>query len=320
MDRFDLPVQFNTSVQEVMPGEDDRGYEVKTVDKTYQAKNVVMATGSFQKPKIPAFSAGIPEDILQLHSGKYRNPGQLPDGAVLIIGSAQSGTQIAEELYQSGRTVYLSTCSVGRGPRRYRGRDVFSWLLETGFMDQTVDRLDSPKQRLAGNPHVSGRDGGHSINLHQFARDGVILLGHFAGVQDGKVILFPDLKENLVKADKFEQELAKIIDRYIETNGIEAPAETLPGLQDGYSIKDITELDLKNAGIHTVIWAMGYTSDYSLIRLPLTDEDGFPIQQRGITQYPGLYFIGTTWMHKRKSPLFLGVGEDAEYIVSHITR
>lgn len=320
VDSFDLPVQFNTSVQEIAPLEDGSGYQVKTGDSTYQARNVVMATGSFQKPKIGAFSAGIPADILQLHSGQYRNPDQLPDGAVLVVGSGQSGTQIAEELYQSGRTVYLSTCSAGRGPRRYRGKDVFSWLVDTGFMEQTVDRLESPKHRLGGNPHVSGRDGGHSLNLHQFARDGVILLGHFAGALDGKVILLPDLKENLAKADKFERELAGLIDRHVESNDVDAPPETLPDLQDGYSTKDITELDLKTAGIQTVIWAMGYTSDYSLVRLPVTDEDGFPIQQRGITPHPGLYFIGTIWMHKRKSPLFLGVGEDAEYIVSHMIR
>lgn len=318
VDRFDLPVQFSTSVQEVAPLEDGSGYQVKTGGKTYRARNVVMATGSFQKPKIPAFSAGIHADILQLHSGQYRNPDQLPEGAVLVVGSAQSGTQIAEELYQSGRTVYLSTCSAGRGPRRYRGRDVFSWLVETGFMDQTVDRLESPKDRLGGNPHVSGRDGGHSINLHQFARDGVILLGHFAGMQDGKVIFLPDLQENLAKADRVERELTGMIDKYIETNGIDAPQEILPELQDGFSMKEIIELDLKTAGIQTVIWAMGYTSDYSLVRLPLTDEDGFPIQQRGITKYPGLYFVGTVWLQKAKSSLLMGVHEDALHIASHM--
>ena len=320
VDRFDLPIQFNTSVQEVAPLEDDGGYQVKTDNSTYQARNVVMATGSFQKPRIPAFSADIPAGILQLPSGQYRNPDQLPEGAVLVIGSAQSGMQIAEELYQNGRVVYLCTCSAPRIPRRYRGRDIFSWLVDSGFMDQTPDKLPSPRARLAGNPHLTSRDGGHSLNLHQFASDGVELLGHIAGAQDGKIIVRPNLHENLAKADKVEQDIVGMIDRYIETNGIEAPHETLPNLKDGYSTQVIEELDLKTANINTVIWAIGYTFDYSLIRLPLTDEDGFPIQQRGSTQHPGLYFIGTTWMHKRKSPLFLGVGEDAEYIVSHMTR
>lgn len=320
VEKFNLPVQFNAKVLDIAPLDDGKGYEVKTSSRTYQAGNVVMATGSFQKPKISVFSADIPADILQLHSGQYRNPGQLPEGAVLVVGSAQSGMQIAEELYQNGRMVYMCTCSAARIPRRYRGRDIFSWLADSGFMDQTVDKLPSPRARLAGNPHLSGSSGGHSLNLHQFARDGVKLLGHIAGAQDGKVLLHSDLNENLAKADQVEQDITGMIDRYIESNGINAPQETLPNLQDAYSTEEITELDLKTEKISTVIWAMGYISDYRLVRLPLTDEDGFPIQHRGITQYPGLYFVGMTWLYKRKSPLFLGVGEDAEYIASHMMR
>ena len=249
-----------------------------------------MATGSFQKPKIPAFSANIPAGITQLHSGHYRNPGQLPDGAVLVVGSAQSGMQIAEELYQSGRVVYLCTGTAPRVPRRYRGRDIVSWLVDTGFFDQTVDKLPSPKARLVGNPQVSGKNGGHSLNLHQFARDGVKLLGHIAGAQDGKVMFTPDLKENLAKVDKAEKDIIGMIDKYIEANGINAPQETLPDLQDGYSVEVITELDLKSANINTIIWAMGYTADYSLVKLPITDEDGFPIQQARRHTIPWLVF------------------------------
>ena len=320
VEKFNLPVQFKTSVLEVAPLEDGKGYKVKTDGKTFQAKNVVMATGSFQKPKIPAFSADIPAGITQLHSGQYRNPSQLPKGAVLVVGSAQSGMQIAEELYQSGRTVYLCTCSAPRVPRRYRGRDIVIWLVDSGFWDQTVDKLPSSKARLAGNPQVSGKNGGHSLNLHQFARDGVNLLGHIAGAQNGKVMFSPDLKENLAKADKAEKDIIAMIDRYIEANGINVPQETLPNLQNGYSEEMITELDLKAANINTIIWAMGYTADYSLVKLPITDEDGFPIQQRGTSQYPGLYFVGMNWLHKRKSTILLGVNEDVEHIIADMTR
>lgn len=278
-----------------------------------------MATGQFQKPKISAFHANIPADILQLHSGQYRNLSQLPEGAVLVIGSAQSGTQIAEEIYQSGRTVYLCVGSAPRVPRRYRGRDIFSWLVDTGFTDRTVEKLSSPKARFAGNPHLSGRDGGRTINLHLFARDGVRLLGRLLGVEDGKIKLAPDLKESLAKVDKAEADITAMIDQYVEKNGLNVPEEILPKHQDGYSVEEITELDLKAAGINTIIWAMGYSFDYSLVKLPVTDEDGYPIQQRGVTQYPGLYFIGLSWLYKHKSPLLLGVGEDADYIASHIT-
>ena len=237
-----------------------------------------------------------------------------------MVGSGQSGMQIAEELYQSGRVVYLSTGTAPRVPRRYRGRDIVTWLADTGFFDQTVDKLPSPKARFAGNPQVSGKNGGHSLNLHQFVRDGVKLLGHIAGVQNGKVVFSPDLKENLAKVDKAEKDIIGMIDKHIETNGIKAPRETLPDLQDGYSVEAITELDLKVANINTIIWAMGYTADYSVVKLPITDEDGFPIQKRGVTQYLGLYFVGMNWLSTRKSAILLGVNEDVEHIIADMTR
>jgi putative flavoprotein involved in K+ transport len=320
VDKFKLPIQFNTTVLEVVPLEGNQGYQVKTSDKTVRAKNVVIATGSFQKPKIPAYSANIPGNVLQLHSGHYRNPKQLPDGAVLIVGAGQSGTQITEELFQSGRTVFLATGFTPRVPRRYRGRDIFAWLDEIGFMSMPVEKLPSPKARLIGNPHLSGKDGGHSLNLHQFARDGVKLLGHISGAQDGKVTFKPDLKENLAKMDKSEKDVVALIDRYIEMNNLNVPQETLPDLQDGYSVEAVTELDLKAVNINSIIWAIGYTSDYSFVKLPVTDEDGFPIQKRGVTQYPGLYFVGTNWLSKRDSSSLLGMNEDVEYIVADMTK
>lgn len=319
VEKFDLPVQFNTSVLEVAPLEDGRGYQVRTSRGTFQAKNVVMATGSFQKPKVPSYARDIPAGIGQLHSGKYRNPDQLEDGAVLVIGGAQSGLQIAEELYQDGRKVHLCTCSAPRAPRRYRGRDIVAWLVDTGFWDQTPDQLPSPKARLAGNPQVTGKNGGHTLNLHQFARDGVCLLGHIAGVEDGKVLFQPDLKENLARSDKAEKDLTGMIDRYIQAQGINAPQETLPEMQDGYAAEVITGLDLESENITTIIWAMGYTSDYSLVKLPLTDEDGFPLQRNGMTQYPGFYFVGTNWLSRRKSVTMLGMNEDVDQIVTNLT-
>jgi len=318
VEKYALPVQFKTSVLEVAPMDGGR-YQVKTEAGIYQAKNVVIATGSFQKPKIPAFSADIPKNILQLHSGKYRNPNQLVDGAVLVIGAGQSGLQIAEELYQSGRKVYLAAGFAPRTPRRYRGRDIFAWLVDAGFFEQTPDKLPSPKARFGSNPQLSGKDGGHSLNLHQFTRDGVTLLGHMAGVQAGKAMFKPDLKEILARSDKAEKDIIAMIDRYIETKGIAAPQEIIPELQDGYAAEEITELDLKAAEINTVIWAMGYTFDYSLVKLPVTDDDGFPVTQHGVTQYPGLYFVGMNWLSKRKSTLVLGVNEDAESIVADMT-
>ena len=319
VEKYNLPVRFKTSVLEVAPM-DGGSYQVKTEAGIYQAKNVVIATGSFQKPKIPAYSADIPKNIFQLHSGHYRNPEGLPDGAVLIVGSGQSGMQIGEELYQSGRTVYIAAGFTPRVPRRYRGRDIIAWLDEIGFMSTPVEKLPSPKARLVGNPHLSGKNGGHSLSLHQFARDGVKLLGHIEGVQDGRVKFKPDLKETLARMDKSEKDIVAMVDKYIEANGIDAPQETLPELQDGYSAEVITELDLKAANINTIIWAMGYTADYSLLKLPVIDEDGFPMTRRGVTQYPGLYFVGMNWLSTRKSVTLFGMNADVEAIVADMTK
>ena len=279
---------------------------------------MIVATGLFQAPKVPSFATNLSPEILQLTSGQYRNPQALPPGAVLVAGSAQSGCQIAEELYQAGRKVYLCTGTAGRVPRRYRGKNIVAWMMVSGFMNMTPDKLPSPRARFAGNPQVTGKNGGHNLNLHQFARDGVTLLGRAAGAEDGAILLAPDLHENLARADRFEAEFIKNIDEYIAKNGLEAPEETLPVLRDGYDTPQLSRLDLKSAGISTIIWALGYSFDYSLVKLPVTDADGFPITTRGVTQYPGLYFLGMPWLSTRKSGLLGGVGEDAAGIASHI--
>ena len=317
VERFQLPVQYSTRVVSV-ESMNSKGYRVQTPERTFQANNVVMATGLFQQPKIPPVAASLSPTISQLHSSAYRNPESLPPGAILVVGSAQSGCQIAEELYQHGREVFLCTCSAGRVPRRYRGKDVIAWLYQTGFFDLTPDRLPPGMSKFEGIPHISGTNGGHTINLHQFARDGVTLLGHLRAAASDKVSLAPDLHENLAKVDKFELEVLKMIDGYIQANGLDAPLEEVPQLRDGYEQPIIEELDLKAAGINTVIWAMGYTFDYSLVKLPVRDEDGFPIQVSGVSNYAGLYFVGMPWMPSEKSGFLLGVGEAAEHIASNI--
>lgn len=314
---FDAPIRFGVTATAVKPMFD--GFRVSTSQGEFQAKNVVIATGLFQQPKIPSSAANLPGEITQLHSGEYRNPQVLPPGAVLVVGAGQSGCQIAEELYQSGRKVYLCVGgSAGRAPRRYRGKDILWWLVQTGFFDRTVDQLTSPQAKFAANPQVSGKAGGHTLNLHVFARDGVRLLGHFVGAGDGKVYLAPDLHENLEKIDKFEANLLKGIDEFILRAGYTAPEETLPQYRDGYDAPIVTELDVKAAGIRSVIWASGYKFDFSWVQLPVLDDDGYPIQKRGVTAFPGLYFLGLPWLHTPKSGLFLGVGEDAAYLASYI--
>jgi putative flavoprotein involved in K+ transport len=282
------------------------------------ARNVVVATGLHQTPKIPSLSRDFPSHIRQLHSDGYRNPEKLPPGAVLVVGSAQSGAQITEELYESGRKVFLAVGRAGRTPRRYRGRDANWWIDRLGHYDRRVSELPSPKAKFSGKPHISGTKGGHTINLHQFAHDGVTLLGRLAGVSDGVVTLAGDLRDNLAAADRSEADLVKAVDAHVAQTRMVAPEETLPALTDGFAQPVLTELDLKAAGITNVIWATGYNFDFSIVRLPVVDGDGFPIQTRGVTAYAGLFFIGLPWLHTAKSGLIYGVGEDASYIADRI--
>jgi putative flavoprotein involved in K+ transport len=313
-----LPVRFGVRATSVERAVGSDGYRVTTDAGSYEAANVVVATGLFQHAKVPPQSAGFPAGIEQLHSGAYRNPRALRDGAILVVGSAQSGCQIAQELYQSGRRVYLCTGGAGRVPRRYRGKDIFEWMNLIGFLDRTVADLPSPHAKFAPNPHVSGRDGGQDLNLHRFARDGVVLLGHLAGVEGDTIHLSPDLKDNLATADRNAERIAALIDHYIERHGLDAPAESLPVLRDGYEVAELGDVDLSVAGISTVIWAIGYSFDFGLVKLPVFDGDGFPITQRGATEYAGLFFVGMPYLYKWKSGLLVGVGEDAEYVASRI--
>ena len=317
VERFELPIRYGTRVTFIEPME--AGYRVRTDKVEYETANVVMATGLYQGPRIPPFGSNLPADIRQVHSSEYRSPEALPAGAALVVGSAQSGCQIAEELYQGGRKVYLSVSGAGRVPRRYRGKDITWWFDEMGFWDKTIDNLPSPKAKFAGSAHGTGKDGGHTINLHQFARDGVVLLGHIQSIQENRIVLAPDLKENLANSDKGEAEMVKGIDTYIEKNGLDVPVETLPALRDGYEAEIIPELDLEGAGITSVIWATGYKFDFSMVKLPAFDEDGYPVQKRGVTEFPGLYFIGLQFLHTMKSGLLVGVGDDAAYVASSIT-
>jgi putative flavoprotein involved in K+ transport len=314
-----LPVRFRTRVDRVERNERWGNYVVRSQDgATILARNVVVATGLYQTPKIPAFSADFPADIRQVHSDAYRNPQELQPGAVLVVGSAQSGAQIAEELNEVGRKVYLAVGRAGRVPRRYRGRDANWWSDKIGLYERTVEALSSPKEKFAGKALISGAKGGHTLNLHQFVRDGVMLLGHLQGVRNGKIMLASDLHENLAKADQHEAEFTNAIDAYVAKTGIVVPEETLPLLRDGFDLPVLSELDLRAAGITNVIWATSYRFDFSFVRLPILDADGYPIQKRGVTEYPGLFFVGLPWLHNAKSGLIYGVGEDAAYIAETI--
>jgi putative flavoprotein involved in K+ transport len=315
---FAPPLRFGVQVTAVEPAAGGSGYLVRTPAYSIEATNVVVATGTFHRPRLPAASSLIAEEIVQLHSSDYRNPGALPEGAVLVAGSGQSGCQIAQELKESGREVYLATGRAGRLPRRYRGRDGMWWAQQLGMYDIPAEKLQTREERFEAHPQLMGRKGGQELSLHHLARDGVRLLGRLEEADGYRLRLAPDLHENLARGDGMVARFREAVDQLVAEQGMDAPVEEAAGLQHGYDQEVVTELDLQAASIGAIIWATGYRWDYSWARLPVFDDAGYPVQQRGVTAYPGLYFLGQHYLHTRKSGLFYGVGEDAAHIAAQI--
>jgi putative flavoprotein involved in K+ transport len=315
------PVRTGTRVSSLDRAPDGDRLRVKAGETTVETTAVVVATGAYQRPRLPAAAGNLAAELFQIHSSEYSNPRQLPAGAVLVVGTGQSGAQIAEELHESGREVFLSVSSCGRVPRRYRGKDMLQWAVQLGLMDRTVDMLKSPAEKFVCHPHTSGRAGGHDIYLRNLGREGVILLGRVQSTRDGKVILAADLNENLAKADEFAENVLQQLDAAVEKLGMALPDDLNPrgiGGDVPYESRPILELDLRASGITSVVWATGYQLDFTWIRLPVLDQLGYPIQQRGVSPVAGLYFVGLEWLYKPKSGLLLGVGEDAAHVSSMI--
>jgi putative flavoprotein involved in K+ transport len=291
---------------------------IETAAGSIEANDVVIATGPYQTPIDPL---SIARTTLHLHSSRYRNPESLPTGAILVVGTGNSGCQIAEELCSAGRRVYLSVSRHRRCPRRYRGKDYVWWQKQLGEADTTVEQRQ-PEQptRL-----VTGVAGGYDIDLRRLARDGVVLLGSILGGQDNRLTTAADLRENLVRGDASFVSFTRAADEYSARNGLDLPlGERTEFLPDPKEITDpILSLDIRSAGISTILWANGFRYDFDWIDLPVfaparNGSGRVPVHKRGITRVPGLYFLGLPWLHKYKSALLYGVGEDAGHIAEHI--
>jgi putative flavoprotein involved in K+ transport len=317
-EKYQLPIAYHTCVTSIQP-RDGKGFLIQTQEQEYHARNVVAANGWFGIGNTPPIAVKIPPSILQLHSSSYRNPQSLPPGTVLVAGSGQSGAQIAEELYQSGRKVYLATGVSPHAPRSYRGKDLFYWVVISGFADRSYEQMQLSGRKFVA-PLFSGKDGGHALNLHKFYREGVILLGHARDYVDGKLLFAPDMKNNLEKADSAQKLMLKFIDDYIQRAGVDAPREDLPSQTDGYQAPDITELDLQAEGINTIIWASGYQYDSSIFRMPVLNQFGFPDAPLGDSlTYPGLFFVGFPFLPTLKSGFVVGVTQCAKYVSDKIS-
>ncbi|SEC57699.1 putative flavoprotein involved in K+ transport [Streptomyces sp. 3213] len=293
-------------------------FEVTTTAGEFTADQVVVATGPYHRPRIPRIAERLPAAVAQFHSSGYRNPGQLPDGAVLVVGTGQSGCQIAEDLHLAGRQVHLAVGSAPRVARFYRGQDCVAWLDAMGHYTKSIDGFDDADAvRLRVNHYVTGRDGGRDIDLRAFARDGMRLYGRLTEVGAERLEFADDLKVNLDHADAVAEGIKDAIDAYIEANGIEAPEEAryVPVWEpDG----EPGELDLAAAGVTSVVWATGFTRDHRWIEIPVFDGRGYPMHWRGVSSVPGLYFLGLPWQHSWGSGRFEAVGRDAEFLANHI--
>lgn len=313
-DAIDAPVHTGVNVTRVRRPEGR--FVVETSTGSFEAENVIVAAGAYQRPSARSFAQSGLAGVMALHTSEYRHPDQLPAGGVLIVGSGQSGCQIADELLTAGRDVYLSVGACPWLPRRYRGRELVHWLIETGLADETVDSLPSPAARLVCNPPVSGNDGGHDCNARWLEARGATLLGRVTGMNERTVRLGPGLAQSLRKGDEFVAMFQRRVDEYVRSSGLDVPE---PAPEDPpASPPERAEIDLLPEGIGTIMWANGFRPDHSWIEGVETDEQGWPLQSRGVSPISGLYFVGLHWLHKRKSSLFFGVGADAEYVARRL--
>ena len=314
--QIEAPVRCGVEVREVRHHGDRLGFRVDTSNGSLDARSVVAATGPFQQPVIPPVVPGDAE-VLQLHSMSYRNPQQLPDGAVLVVGAGSSGVQIADELLRSGRRVFLSVGPHDRPPRSYRGQDYVWWL-------GVLQKWDAPAAE-PGLEHVtisvSGARGGHTVDFRQLAAEGIALVGMTQSFDNGVLRFAPDLGDNLARGDANYLSVLDEADAYVARNGLDLPAEPearIIGPDPGWVTDPVLELDLHENGVTSIVWATGYRVDYGWMKVDAFDEAGQPVHHHGISAVPGIYFLGLPWQTRRGSSFIFGVWQDAKLLADHI--
>ncbi|MCP8347600.1 FAD-dependent oxidoreductase [Pseudomonas sp. FBF18] len=316
--KIDAPIRTGVEVLKVERNEGRQGFTVQTSTGLIEANQVVVATGPFQRPVIPPIAPQLP-GITQLHSADYHNPRQLPEGAVLVVGAGSSGVQIADELQRAGKQVYLSVGAHDRPPRAYRNRDFCWWLGVLGLWDAEGVQPGKEHVTIA----VSGARGGHTVDFRKLAHQGITLVGLTRAFDQGVVSFEANLAENIARGDENYLALLDAADDYIARNGLDLPEEPearhmLPDPQ--CLTQPILELDLAKAGVSSIIWATGYSTDYSWLKVDAFKPDGKPQHQRGVSREPGIYFVGLPWLSRRGSAFIWGVWHDARHIAEHIVK
>ncbi|MBF4461047.1 MULTISPECIES: MSMEG_0569 family flavin-dependent oxidoreductase [unclassified Rathayibacter] len=316
---FDAPVAEHVEVTRLRERAGG-GFELVTSAGAITADQVVVATGGYHRPVLPAVASRLPLDMVQLHSADYRSAEALPPGGVLVVGSGQSGAQIAEDLFLAGRDVHLALGSAPRVARFYRGRDCVAWLQDMGVYDVPVHaQVGGLTKRESTNHYVTGRGGGRDIDLRAFAREGMHLYGRLAEAEGARLRFTPTAEASLDYADSVAESIKDDIDRYIAAHGIEAPVEAR--YEPVWRPEAENErLDLAEAGVTSVIWAVGFRSDYRWVEVGVFDGAGHPTHQRGVTSTPGLSFLGLPWLHTWGSGRFEAIARDAAHLAEEVRR
>jgi putative flavoprotein involved in K+ transport len=314
---FQPPLREGVNVSRLAQDEVGR-FVISTSIGDYLADQVVVATGGYQVPSVPRIAERLIAPVSQMLSSDYKNPESIAPGEVLVVGSGQSGCQIAEDLHLAGRRVHLCVGGAPRTARRYRGKDVVAWLHEMGYYDKPIHEHPLKERvRAKANHYVTGRDGGRDIDLRKLAMEGMRLYGRLKDINGTLLKFAEDLKQNLDQADAVAESIKNTIDKFIESAGIEAPTEERyrPVWEPG---KEFLEVDYMAAGIGTVIWSVGYRTDYAWIEVPIFDGKGYPSHQRGVTTVPGLYFLGLPWQYTWGSGRFSGIARDATFLADYL--
>ena len=325
--KFKLPLMEHHEVISVTQDEMSKVFHVEVTHagntKLLSANQIVIASGSQNVPKNPDITINQMHHIYQVHAADYRNTNQLPAGNVLVVGSGQTGCQVAEDVIVAGRKVYLSTSAVGRIPRRYRGKDIMDWILDVGMFDIRTSDVKDPSVFTNRPPQVSGTGQyGHTVSLQSLAKKGVVILGTLDKIENNFASFLPNAGKHVQAGDQASAQCKHVIDQYISKNKLNIP---LPDLDEAdlpdpenQCVSNLLSIDLIKENITSIIWCTGFGGNFSFLEIPVLNEAGSPVHQDGIAAVPGVYFIGFPWLRTRKSGIICGIEADAKFIVDHI--
>jgi putative flavoprotein involved in K+ transport len=320
---IDAPVRPNTTVEAVRPA--DGGYEVVTDDGPWRCRCVVIASGAHRRPAVPGFVEAVPDHVTSVNPLEYRHPDQLPDGGVLVVGAASTGIQLADEIHASGRPVTISVGEHVRMPRTYRGRDIQHWMEAIGRLDERYDEVEEIlRARAVASPQLVGTPDRRTLDLNRLTDAGVQMRGRVGAIRDGVALFSGGLTNHCALADQKLGRLLDEIDEWIDGSGLDGvePPERFDATRLPPDVP--LSLDLGRGEVNSVVWATGFRPDLSYVELPVFDGSGRLRHDGGVVAAPGVYYLGATFLRRRKSSFIHGAEDDtadlADHLLQHLGR